>query len=89
MLQIREMLKNHPDVHPETIFVYFEQFNDSSLDIFLYFFTNTTVWQEYLAVRQNINLKIMEILEELEISVAFTSRSIYLENIDGLTVPGE
>jgi REP element-mobilizing transposase RayT len=64
-------------------------FNDSSLDIFLYFFTNTTVWQEYLAVRQNINLKIMEILEELEISVAFTSRSIYLENIDGLTVPGE
>jgi MscS family membrane protein len=89
VLQIREMLKNHPDVHPETIFVYFEQFNDSSLDIFLYFFTNTTVWQEYLAVRQNINLKIMEILEELEISVAFTSRSIYLENIDGLTVPGE
>ncbi|NLO22579.1 MAG: mechanosensitive ion channel family protein [Syntrophomonadaceae bacterium] len=85
VLRIREMLNNHPDVHPETILVYFEQFNDSSLDIFMYFFTHTTVWKEYLAVRQDINLKIMEILEDMDISVAFPSRSIYLENTDTLT----
>ncbi|KUG05369.1 potassium efflux system kefa protein / small-conductance mechanosensitive channel [hydrocarbon metagenome] len=80
VVRLKEMLDNHPDVHPERILVYFEQFNDSSLDIFLYFFTNTTVWEEFLAVRQDINFKIMEILEELEISVAFPSHSIYFEN---------
>ncbi len=80
VVRLKEMLDNHPDVHPERILVYFEQFNDSSLDIFLYFFTNTTVWEEFLAVRQDINFKIMEILEELEVSVAFPSRSIYFEN---------
>ncbi len=78
--RLKEMLDNHPDVHPERIMVYFEQFNDSSLDIFLYFFTNTIVWEEFLAVRQDINFKIMDILEELEVSVAFPSRSIYFEN---------
>lgn len=78
--RIREMLENHPEVHPETIFVYFERFGESSLDIFLYLFTKTTVWQKYLEVQEDINLKIMDILDELGISVAFPSRSIYIEN---------
>ncbi len=78
--QIKEMLKDDPNIHPQTIFVFFEKFNDSSLDIFLYFFTNTTNWEEFLSVRQNVNFKIMEILENEQVSVAFPSRSIYFEN---------
>lgn len=78
--RIKEMLENHPGIHPETIMVYFQTFNESSLDIFVYCFTNTTVWSEHLAVRQDINLKIMEILESEGVSLAFPSRSIYLEN---------
>lgn len=76
---IKEMLLNHPGVHQDTIFVTFDKFNDSSLDIFLYFFTNTTVWEEYLQVKQDINFLIMEILEKEEVSVAFPSTSVYLE----------
>lgn len=78
--RIKELLLNHPEVHPDTIFVSFDQFNDSSLDIFLYFFTNTTVWGEFLKVKEDVNFKIMEILEEEGVSVAFPSRSIYFEN---------
>lgn len=78
--KIRHMLLNHPDVHPETVLVYFEKFNDSSLDIFLYFFTNTTVWEEYLAARQDINFKIMKIMEQEGVLAAFPSQSIYFEN---------
>jgi MscS family membrane protein len=77
---IRSMLETHPEIHRETIFVRFERFSDSSLDIFLYFFTNTTVWSEYLAVREEINFKILEILEQEGVSAAFPSRSIYFEN---------
>jgi|Deesub1362A_J573_1020465.scaffolds.fasta_scaffold01903_2 MscS family membrane protein len=76
---IRSMLETHPAIHQETIFVRFDRFGDSSLDIFLYFFTNTTVWSEYLAVKEEINFKILEILEQEGVSVAFPSRSIYFE----------
>ncbi len=79
--RIKIMLANHPDVHPETIMVYFEHFNESSLDIKIYFFTVTTVWADHLAVREDINLKIMEILEELEVSFALPSQSLYVEKM--------
>ena len=78
--EIRTMLENHPDINRETIFVRFDKFSESSLDIFLYFFTNTTNWAEYLKVKEDINFKIMEILEQEGVFVAFPSRSIYLEN---------
>ncbi|HCF51298.1 MAG TPA: mechanosensitive ion channel protein [Syntrophomonas sp.] len=78
--RIKTLLENHPEVHPETIMVFLENFNDSSLDIKVYFFTVTTVWAEHLAVREDINLRIMEILEDLGVSFAFPSHSIYIEN---------
>ena len=80
--RIKQMLAEHPGIHPETILVSFEIFNESSLDIFIYCFTNTTIWSEYLEVKQDVNLTIMAILEEERISIAFPSRSIYLENVN-------
>ncbi len=77
---IREMLQNHPDIHQDTIFVNFDSYGDSSLNIFLYFFTKTTVWKEFLQVKEDVNLKIMSILEDEGISVAFPSTSVYFEN---------
>ncbi|WP_066639077.1 mechanosensitive ion channel family protein [Desulfolucanica intricata] len=77
--EIKNMLENHPEIHKQTIFVRFDSFGESSLDIFLYFFTNTTVWSEYLRVKEDVNFKIMSILENEEVNVAFPSRSIYVE----------
>lgn len=78
--RIELMLKSHNEIHPDTIFVRFDSFNDSSLDIFIFCFTNTTVWGEFLRVKEDVNFKIMEILEEEGVSVALPSRSIYFEN---------
>ncbi len=78
--KIKAMLDNHPEIHKETIFVRFDSFNDSSLDIFIYCFTVTTKWGEYLEVKEDINFKIMDILAEEGVSVAFPSKSIYFEN---------
>lgn len=75
--RIDELLKNHEAVHPDTILVTFDQYNESSLDIFLYFFTKTTVYGEYLKVKEDINFRIMDILEEEGVSVAFPSRTLY------------
>lgn len=75
----REVLKNHPEVHHDTIVVSFEKFGDSSLEIFFYFFTRTTDWQRYLEIRQDINLIIMDKLSEMGLEVAFPSKSVYIE----------
>ncbi|NLB89441.1 MAG: mechanosensitive ion channel family protein [Syntrophomonadaceae bacterium] len=77
--RIETMIKNHPDVHPDTIMVYFEKFSDNSLDIKFYFFTKTTIWSEHLAVREDINLKIMDILAEENVSLAYPIQDIYLK----------
>jgi MscS family membrane protein len=84
---IRELLESHPEVHKETIFVRFDSFNDSSLDIFIYFFTVTTIWGEFLKVKEEINYNIMEILENEGVSIAFPSRSLYLETPLQLSKP--
>ncbi len=78
--RIEELLLQHPEVHQQTIMVRFSEFNNSSLDIFIYFFTNTTIWPEWLKVKEDINFKIMDILEEEGVAVAFPSRSVYFEN---------
>ncbi|MGM7703177.1 mechanosensitive ion channel family protein [Pseudalkalibacillus sp. Hm43] len=80
--KIKDMLKEHQEVHPELIEVRFDKYNDSSLDIMIYFFTKTTAWVNYLDVKEDINLRIMEILDREGVSVAFPSRSIYVEKED-------
>ncbi|MFC2073662.1 mechanosensitive ion channel family protein [Campylobacterota bacterium] len=79
--QIRSMLQNDPDINDTTILVNFTDFQDSALGIFCYFFTNTTNWQEYLMVRERINLSIMKIVEDNKASFAFPSQSVYIESL--------
>ncbi|MFC1545852.1 mechanosensitive ion channel family protein [Pseudomonadota bacterium] len=75
---IEEILKQHIGVDQEFSLVKFDEFEDSSLSIFLYYFTKTTHWEEYLQVRQEVNMQIMELLESLQLEFAFPSRSVYL-----------
>jgi len=77
---IRILLKNSDKIHQDTIYIYFTDYNDSSLGIFCYFFTNTTRWGEYMSVKEEINLEIMSIIENNSASFAYPSQSIYLEN---------
>jgi MscS family membrane protein len=78
--QIESLVKNHPGIHPETIFVKFDEYKESSLDILLYFFTNTTAWAEYLEVKEEINYRILDIVREEGAEFAFPARRLYIEN---------
>ena len=79
--EIKTMLKNHPDVDQETILVSFDEFDNSSLSIFLYFFTKTTVWLDYLQVREDVNFKIMQIVSKNGAQFAFPSQTLYVESL--------
>lgn len=74
---IRQMLLDHSKVANDLIIVNFESFGDSALDIKIYYFTMTSAWLEYLDIREDVNLKIMEILERDGVEVAFPSMTVY------------
>jgi len=77
--EIRNLLKSNPAIHPQTILVYLENINVNSLDILFYFFTNTTNWEEYLTVKENINYQIMDIMAEKKLPLASPGRIVYSE----------
>jgi MscS family membrane protein len=66
--------------------VEFTEFGAYSLNIFIYCFTKTTDWAESLAIREEFNLKIMQLLEELGVEIAFPSQTIYLKSPE--LIPG-
>ncbi len=78
--KITQLLKSESTIHGDNVLVSFENFQESSLDILVQYFTRTTVWAENLKVKEEINLKIMRLLQTEGISMAFPSRSIYIEN---------
>jgi len=80
LAKIRTMLQTHPEIHQDVIFVHFDQFTESGLGLFLYFFTRTTKWGEFLQVKEDVNFKILEILREEGVEIALPGRSIYVEN---------
>ena len=76
---IEDMLRNHEDVDNDRIVVAFSEFASSSQDIRIIYFTNTTVHDEYIKVREDVNYKIKEIVEKNGASFAFPSTSVYME----------
>lgn len=56
-----------------------DKFNDSSIDILIYCYTNTVIWSEFLNIKEELAHKIKSIFEENKISFAFPSHSIYIE----------
>ena len=80
--EIRYLLRSHPGIaHDQTLLVRFDSFNASDLGIFIYTFTNTSDWAKYLEIKEDINLKIMEIVEKHHAEFAFPSQSIYVEKL--------
>lgn len=65
-------------------FVRIDSFNASSIDIMVYCFTKTTVWGEWLSIKEQLAYRIKDIVAEAGTGFAFPSQSIYVE-----TLPGE
>ncbi|MGE9295872.1 MAG: mechanosensitive ion channel family protein, partial [Puniceicoccales bacterium] len=76
---IRTILANDEGVNQEFILVNFTDFGGSSLDILVYYFTLSTKWLEYMDVRQRVNCAIMRAIRERGLSVAFPTRTLYLD----------
>ena len=64
-------------------FVRIDSFSDSSIDMLVQAFTQTNDWGEYLQIKEELAVKIIQIVENNKASFAFPSQSIYVESLPG------
>jgi MscS family membrane protein len=77
---VRSMLESHPDIDTEkTLIVNFDTFAASSLDFFIYTFTKTKEWIEYHKVKQDVLLKIIDIIDRHGAEIAFPTSTVHLQ----------
>lgn len=78
---VKEMLSSHPEIDTtQTMIVNFNNFAASSLDFFVYTFTKTTNWIKFHEVKQDVLLKITDIISKHGAEIAFPTSTIHLQN---------
>jgi MscS family membrane protein len=81
--KVKSMLNNHPEIDTSrTLIVNFNAFAPSSLDFFIYTFTKTTDWVYFHEVKQDVMLKIIDIIEKEGAECAFPTSTLHLADKD-------
>jgi len=84
---VRDMLTAHAEIDDEqTLMVNLNAFGESSVDFFIYCMTHTVNWQRFHEVKQDVLLKISEIVDSHGAAIAFPTRTLELETPE--TLPG-
>ncbi|KPK51578.1 MAG: hypothetical protein AMJ63_12020 [Myxococcales bacterium SG8_38_1] len=84
LARIREMLLAHPKISKDPARARAVGFGQSSLDLEIFAYVKTSDWNEYLAVQEDLVLRIMDIVREAGTSFAFPSRTYYHARDPGL-----
>jgi MscS family membrane protein len=84
LIEVRRMLYAHPKVDPDPARIRFVGFGASSLDFEIFAYVKTTDFGEYLEVAEDLNLRLMDIVERAGSSFAFPSTTTYIESGAGL-----
>lgn len=85
LVEIKSMLFSHPKVANYPNRVRFIGFAADSLVIEIHTYVNTADHEEFLEVQEDINLRIMGIVEESGSGFAFPSQTVYLTRDTGLS----
>jgi MscS family membrane protein len=72
------VLRAHPRIWPDTVTVRFREFAASSLDIEVMAWFTTSNWGEFQAIRQEILLDFMGVVEAAGSSFAFPTQTLHL-----------
>lgn len=84
LVEIKKLLVSHEKLENDPARVRFINFNAYSLDIEVFAFVKTCKWQEFLAVREDVYLDILQLVNDSGTGFAFPSQTIFWERGDGL-----
>jgi MscS family membrane protein len=81
--QITKLITNNKDFAKNEnsgFFVRIDSFSDSSIDMLVQAFTVTNDWSEFLRIKEELAVSIIEIVESNKAGFAFPSQSLYVES---------
>lgn len=76
--KIEEMLIRHKNVHNTPIYVTFNEIKDNGQNIHIYFYIDRTDYASYVAIKENVNYKIMQILKQEKVDLAYNTQTIHI-----------
>lgn len=78
LAQLRSLLQNHPQVNPNPARVRFTGLGDNSLNVEVFAYVDTVDFNEFLAVQEDLVLRMLDILDESGAGIAFPSQTVYV-----------
>jgi MscS family membrane protein len=75
---IKSIIEDDEKFDHSLYLVRFTDFGEYSLNIYVYCFTTITDFVAFYTIKEELNLKIMRLLENLGVKMAFPSRTVYL-----------
>ena len=78
--RIEKMLQERESVYDDSIIVRFDQITTNGINVLIYTYTNSVDYTSYLNEVEDINMKIMKILREEHIELAYETKTVYVKN---------
>ena len=76
---VNNVLENNPDIdQTQKAKVYFKSFSASSCDFFIYAFTITKDWEEFLRIKQDVLLKVAKIIDQHSAEIAYPTTTVFI-----------
>ena len=78
--RVEEMLQGREAIVDDSIIVKFDEIKDNGINVLICSFTDSVDYTSYIAEKENINYKIMKILREEQIELAYDTKTVYVKN---------
>lgn len=84
LTRLRQLLIGHPRVLEDPVRVRLIGFGASSLDVEVFAYVDSADWGEFLGIREDLFLRIIDVVEESGSGFAFPSQTVYMARDGGL-----
>lgn len=78
--RITNMLEKHDRIIDDTIIVKFDGITDNGINLLVCSYTDSVDYNSYLEEKEKINYKVMQILREENVNLAYDTKTVYLKN---------
>ena len=78
--KVEDMLQSREAIYDDSIIVKFDNITDNGLNVLICSYTGSVDYNSYLSEREDINYKIMKILKEENIELAYDTKTVYMKN---------
>jgi MscS family membrane protein len=83
LVEIRKLLYAHPKVLPDPARIRFQEFGSFSFNLEIFAYVDVTDYGEFLEVAEDLNLRIMDIVQKAGASFALPSQTLHMEKGKG------